>query len=791
MKTVKNSWGSLVASFMVIGMVATAYASAADDALAIWFRADLGITTNAAGGVTSWANLGTLGSEADIAPAADNSAAHVAYEADGIGGKPSILFDGTVNLETASAIDTGITADGGAWFVVFKTPCTMAERSNMGIFGGDPGSGRFGIFFPNNEGEIIRDYFFSGSCIDYNVYSNQTQIISMHGWKKNSNQKGAVFSKWNISASNYGFSPAEFVLRVGKSISWTPVFKGEIAEIRIYNRALTRKERCRIEFELCSRYGESWAGHGSIDNTALSWYEESDQIGRVTSADEPDEDLSLIVSSGGATLEILTPSAAEGAEGYFSNNRGDGVSRAWYVSAWSAIRESGVKLTFDRSVVGIGANPLLYFKSSYGGAWNKLNIEPVETEDSVSFTIPSGWGNGFYAVLGELDSHLAAWYRADLGISTNELGQVVSWANGGTRGAIFDVAPASGAASASLVLSPEGLGGKPSVTFDGTDYLISASGDAGYTSAGGTWFVVYKPTSSVVNNTALFGLMNPSDSRRIGAFCVSGTVMRGFFLDSGNAFQQPAMYSDAAQNWCLSCFTNSGTTYLAGFVNGGIDGAAKSQSSISPAQAPLKIGQMLSWTGTFSGEIAELRFYNRPLTAVERARVDLEMSARYDLDISRGFGGNATALLAAHGEDVAVAGYAPGQGVGAEVVTSASSGGMTFSFAEAPSADLNSLVAIAHDGGAAKFAYGGDVMERTWCILNATGTRPCRLTFATGNGIGCRYSLLYRAPNAGVFTEIACNEVEGMSEVSFSVDAAATGTYALGQKPTGLILVVY
>jgi len=778
----------------VFGVMAALFACAEEpylsENLSVWFRADLGVATNAVGGVTSWANQGTLGSVANVTPAADNSAAHVAYEATGIGGKPSILFDGAVNLETASAIDTGVTADGGAWFVVFKTPCTMVERTNMGLFGGDPGSGRFGIFFPNNVGEIIQDYFFSGGDIKCNVYSNQTQIISMHGWKKDSNQKGAVSSRWTINTSNYSFTPAEFVLRIGKTLSWTPVFKGEIAEIRIYNRALTRKERCRIEFELCSRYGESWEGHGNIDSTALSWYEESAQVGRVTSTDEPDEELVSTVSSAGATLEILTPSAAEGAEGYFSSNGGGAVSRAWYVSAWSAIRGSSIKLTFDRSKVRIGANPSLYTKSSYGAPWNKLNIEPVETEDSVSFTVPANWENGFYTVRGDLDGHLAAWYRADLGISTNELGQVVSWANGGMRGATFNVAPASGAASASIVLSPEGLGGKPSVTFDGTDYLLSTSGDAGYTSAGGTWFVVYRPTSAVVNNTALFGL-SPSDSSRIGAFCVNGTVMRGFFLDSSNTFQQPTMYSGTAQNWCLSCFTNSGTTYLTGFVKCGICDAAKSQSSFTPSQAaPLKIGQMLSWTGTFSGDIAELRFYNRPLTAVERAKVDLEMSARYGLDISRGFGDNATALLAAHGEDVAVAGYAPGQGLGAEVATSASSGGMTFSFAETPSTDANSLVAIAHDNGSAGFADDDNVMDRTWCVLNAAGTRPCRLSFATENGDGYRYSLLYRAPGASGFTTLSRYVVAEATEVSFSLDAAATGTYTLGRKPSGLIMIL-
>ena len=61
--------------------------------LTVWLRADMGLTTNAVGGVTAWANQGTKGSEVDVVPHDDNSAGHVAYEASGIGGKPSLLLD--------------------------------------------------------------------------------------------------------------------------------------------------------------------------------------------------------------------------------------------------------------------------------------------------------------------------------------------------------------------------------------------------------------------------------------------------------------------------------------------------------------------------------------------------------------------------------------------------------------------------------------------------------------------------------------------------------------------------
>ena len=135
--------------------------------LSVWLRADKGLTTNAVGGVTAWANQGTKGASVDVVPHADNSDGHVAYEASGIGGKPSLLFDGSVYLKTAAATDLGVTANGGAWFVVFKTPCTRIERINMGIMGSVPGQ-RFGAFW-----RVVRYRFWSGSTrklVTYNTF---------------------------------------------------------------------------------------------------------------------------------------------------------------------------------------------------------------------------------------------------------------------------------------------------------------------------------------------------------------------------------------------------------------------------------------------------------------------------------------------------------------------------------------------------------------------------------------------------------------------------------------------
>ncbi len=54
-----------------------------------------------------------------------------------------------------------MTANGGAWFIVFQTSCDADERSNKAIFGGATGAGyRIGAFFPNGT-DSVRGYFWN------------------------------------------------------------------------------------------------------------------------------------------------------------------------------------------------------------------------------------------------------------------------------------------------------------------------------------------------------------------------------------------------------------------------------------------------------------------------------------------------------------------------------------------------------------------------------------------------------------------------------------------------------
>ena len=762
------------------------------DNLSLWLRADKGLATNAVGGVTAWANQGTKGAAADVAPSADNSDGHVTYEASGIGGQPSLLFDGSVYLKTASAVDLGITAaNGGAWFVVFRTSCDSAARANMGIFGNDNNNARFGAFFPSGV-ETYRSFFFSAEIGNRPFSAGTAQVISAMCWREGGTTRAYPMRNYEAgTVANPSVSPSASIFSVGSMIpsaGWIQTFKGEIAEIRIYDRALTDRERSRVQFELCARYGVHWAAHGDIDNNALAWCGESEQFGRVTGLGVA-EDLVSSASSGGATFTLGTPSAADGARGYFSNSAGNGLSRIWYVATHSSTRTgSDATFSFDRSDVRIGRDPALHYRQYLSDPWTKLDAAATETEESVSFTLPAGWANGFYAAMGDLDSSLAMWHRADMGLETNAVGGVTSWANFGTSGTVLDMAPPSDNSAPHIAYEADGIGGQPSVSFDGDAYLKSAgSSGMGVTANGGAWFVVYQTSLDAESrvNKAIFGGATGA-GYRIGAFFPSGAdAVRGYFWNnmlSTAGYPDVAVETDKPQILSAMAWTTNGASkcYV---MRGPVTGSASTSGSYTGAASISVGGNMLSWTPNFVGDIAEIRIYNRPLTGRERSEIQFELCARYGVSWT-GHGGIDDTALSWCGNG-AQFGYWEGDGLPEAVVTTAMAGGATLTLDQAPAASAYTRGYLAHDGG--------EGLERVWYVAAAASARAIPATFAVDRGVVgggdfslCRSDTLDgRQTKAGAYTKVGAD-----GKYSFQLPAGWQGGFYRLRKQQAFTMII-
>lgn len=247
----------MIAAGLVLAFAGAAWGGILEETPAAWFCADTGVETNTAGGIVRWRNQGTLGNALDLAPVAEGAALTV--KADGVGGKPAIAFNGTTHLASAQANNLGMSAEGGAWFAVYRAATNTAARGNMGVFALEPtASGRFGAFYPIDPGgTVVRSYFNSYASLDA-MATYAPKILSLN-CRKNGNA-------WSLSSWLDGVKAGESTaapnapwsgkLLLGQfGYDWTKTFSGEFAELRVYNRPLTDAERAGVEESLSARYG--------------------------------------------------------------------------------------------------------------------------------------------------------------------------------------------------------------------------------------------------------------------------------------------------------------------------------------------------------------------------------------------------------------------------------------------------------------------------------------------------------------------------------------------------------
>jgi len=182
----------------------------------------------------------------------------------------------------------------------------------------------------------------------------------------------------------------------GNMLSWTGNFVGDIAEIRVYNRPLTKREHMAILFELCARYGVSYS---AIDNEGLSWCGNSAQLGYCEGYGLP-EDIAVSATAGGATVSFdETPDPTAWTYSYLAHNGGNGLGRVWYFFISAAARALPMTFSVDSDIAGNTALGL-YRSASSNGPWTRIG-----TCDSAV--------NGQYAFPFAANALLSGFYRVD------------------------------------------------------------------------------------------------------------------------------------------------------------------------------------------------------------------------------------------------------------------------------------------------------------------------------------------------------------------------------------------
>ena len=470
-------------------------------------------------------------------------------------------------------------------------------------------------------------------------------------------------------------------------------------------------------------------------------------------------------------------------------------------------RSTPIVLTFSGAEYTSDSDIALY--RADGLMWTKLGVVKEVSEGSLSFELPAGWISGRYRAATSdaiVASSAAVWYRADKGVVADQSGKVSSWTNSGFLGEDFNLA----VAEEKPALVADGIGSRPSIRFTGTDTYLRTAGevDTGITSdGGGAYFVVCRFDPEKPYGTMCpFGIWSPAEStgNRFGlqsaaTWEISGWPVRPyFFYVAGNKSPLELPRTADSQMLGVGAYPAAAATEMRATQNGTLKVASM---NFLPFAGVLSVGEfnVTAFKAGYDGDVAEVRLYNRPLTAREFAAVELEISARYGIDMATCGSSNAVEL-ASHEIDRKVIGISNVSGMYEEnPPLTWSDGTLSFSFNIKPSrTDPNSPIAVlGHDGGATTFSRWRNAqtksLGRTWFVSESNPHRGGVFVFTVDTTLpqGHHFCLFRKARPDMPFKLCEVEGVVAESSVTFTLPYLESGTYRLVRKPiqNGLVIV--
>ncbi len=221
--------------------------------LQAWYRADLGLVTDASSNVTQWTDISGNGASM----VQTNSYMYAQLATGVMNGQPAVQFNGsTSNVATPGVIDLLKGANDATIILVTNPSATQVTSSELFdggnamfrvnqndntvnqylLYWNDPNGTGFantGTSIPSGEPQVL-DFVKSGLTV--NGYLNGTLVNS------------TTFS-W-ASTANFQTGPQTW--KIGGE--QTANFNGQIAEVLFYNRALSDSERGQVEAALMAKY---------------------------------------------------------------------------------------------------------------------------------------------------------------------------------------------------------------------------------------------------------------------------------------------------------------------------------------------------------------------------------------------------------------------------------------------------------------------------------------------------------------------------------------------------------
>ena len=534
------------------------------EGLALWLRADAGVTQDAGGRVSSWADQSGHGMDA-TQPTSGNQPQVVAGARNG---QPALHFDGAASYLSLPNVMGAATA--GELFVVLRAT-DPAHRHSFMNFGTSP----YGLsIYPYTDGHIYDSF---GSTNFYDIGVPPVDLTQFHLYNASS-IAGAWTARLNgqvqfaTTSNTVGFNSGP---TIGYSDGYAGTFfAGDIAELLVFDHALTDAERQTVSAYLNAKYAyaapppsptQLAASTLSATQIALSWSEDPSATvtGYQVERQNADGTWSVVAVLGRGTLS------------YIDNGVTAGVTYQYRVTALNG----------------------------YGGS-APSSIASFATDPNVSV--------GTFPTAG-----MQLWLRADLGAKTDANGGVSTWtdqAGGGHTASQAD-------AGSRPLLVPNDLNGRPAMRFNGSNSSLGSD----FAEVGGqemTFFVVTKGTT--YQSLLRF---QPAGS---GSYLVYPWSASQIFIDSADYNTSCGVPCGLVANqWNIGSVVHRSNAQVTTYRNGGLVASRATSGSDLPAGLTMNIGAYAGGGEYLAADVAEVLIYGRALSDGERQRVEAYLNGKY------------------------------------------------------------------------------------------------------------------------------------------------------------------
>ena len=576
---------------VVVTATGTAPTAPVTGRLQLWLKADAGVTTAPGDAVEAWSDQSGQNNHASQW---DPAAAPVLVQ-DAINGKPAVRFtDAPQYLDVASAPSIALAGDVTTFAVLavedFATfrgiwAKTVGNRAEPNDYYLAAGTG-IATLYRANTGTAAAQ----GVTSTFAVPTGQPVVVGFdiagqavtHYLNAQADRPGSI----TLTPEDGGLS-----LRIGSRDDLATQMKGDLAELLIYDKALTAEERATVLNYLGARYGIAYVRLGNqapvvnltspTDGATLALPATATIVANATDSDDTVARVELLAN--GLPLATLTNSPYQLAVDFLSPGQ--------------------VQLTAVAT-------------DSWGARGTSAPVT-VQITGSAPATPPSG--------------DLNLWLKADAGVTTGAGNAVTAWADQSGQG--NDAYQWDPAAAPLLVAGA--VNGKPALRFAAApQYLEVADSPTATVTGDLTTFYVVKfddfGTYRAVWAQTFGNLARPFD-----CWFAPGTGVPNAFRGGAAGYGAVAGTAGVpAGHYAIVGLDASGTT-LTHYLNDQPNGSGTITAVPEGASVPLRIGTRDDQVTQMKGDIAEVLLYARALSASERNNLVLYLAGKYGIPLLR------------------------------------------------------------------------------------------------------------------------------------------------------------